>query len=264
MRNKYFTAALDPETGDIQRDPKTGLVIESPLSIGGELMQALDDEKLFGGYHDNPAATEKRLARNVRRNGDVYYRTGDSLRRDENGLWFFMDRLGDTFRWKSENVSTTEVAAVVGSIPGIQEAVVYGVSVPGNDGKAGCARIYLTQNTATSFDWSMLLRYVMKRQEQYSGQRGCARILSLTSGNRTLRDRLPKYAVPIFLRISDKPAPTTTNNKFIKGPLQKQGIDVRSITADGDSMMWAKPDADAYVDFTAEDYATLLESQPKL
>lgn len=157
MRNKYFTAALDPETGDIQRD-STGLVVESPLTVGGELMHALDDEKGFGGYHGDPAATEKRLVRNVRRKGDLYYRTGDSLRRDENGLWFFMDRLGETFRWKSENVSTTEVAAVVGSVPGVQEAVVYGVPVPGNDGKAGCARIYLARDTANTFDWSVLLR----------------------------------------------------------------------------------------------------------
>lgn len=157
MRGRFLTAAPDHEHGELQRDPKTGFVIESPLAEGGELLYRLDKASDFQGYRGNPEATEKKLARNVRRKGDVWYRTGDALRRDSTGRWYFMDRLGDTYRWKSENVSTMEVSAAVGSFPGLSEAVVYGVLIPRHDGRAGCARIYLPSEKQSGFDYTGLL-----------------------------------------------------------------------------------------------------------
>lgn len=91
-------------------------------------LEFLADERRYWG---NNKATQKKFERDVFVKGDLYYRTGDALRRTPDGRWFFQDRLGDTFRWKSENVSTAEVAEVIGKFPGVVEANVYGVLVPG-------------------------------------------------------------------------------------------------------------------------------------
>ena len=120
--------------GDIWRDPETRLAKRMPYNIGGEIIVKVANEKDFQGYWRAEEATRKKLVRNVFRRGDLYYRTGDALRRDSEGRWSFMDRSGDTFRWKSENVSTEEVAIVLASYPGVVEANVYGVLVPGHDG----------------------------------------------------------------------------------------------------------------------------------
>ncbi|KAK4934480.1 hypothetical protein LTR10_024271 [Elasticomyces elasticus] len=160
MRWRLLAAVLNHETGELQRDPKTGFVIENLLSEGGELLYRLDKSSDFQGYRGNPDATEKKLARDVRRKGDVWYKNGDALRRDSIGRWYSMDRLGDTYRWKSENVGTMEVSAAVGSFPGLSEAVIYGVVVPRHDGRACCARIYLPTEEQSTFDYTGLLTCV--------------------------------------------------------------------------------------------------------
>lgn len=109
-----------------------------------------------------------------------------------------MDRLGDTFRWKSENVSTAEVAEALGSFPGVSEANVYGVEVPGHDGRAGCAAINITE----PFDFQGLLKHAQKK--------------------------LPKYAVPVFLRVL-KYQTSMHNNKQNKVPLRNDGVDLRKL-----------------------------------
>ncbi len=86
---------------------------------------------VLGGYYKNEKASETKILRDVFVKGDAWYRTGDLVYRDREGLWYFSDRIGDTYRWKSENVSTAEVSEVLGRFPGIQEAIVYGVEVPG-------------------------------------------------------------------------------------------------------------------------------------
>lgn len=99
------------------RDPQTGFAIREQYAKGGEIIVQVPDVKAFAGYHGNPEATSKKFERNVFKKGDLWYRTGDALRRDDDGRWYFLDRLGDTFRWKGENVSTAEVAEVmVGSL----------------------------------------------------------------------------------------------------------------------------------------------------
>jgi fatty-acyl-CoA synthase len=101
----------------------------------------------FEGYSDD-AATARKILRNVFEPGDAYVRSGDLMRQDAQGFYYFVDRLGDTFRWKGENVAITEVAAALGSHPGVTAATVYGVTVPGHDGKAGMAAL----ETSGEFD----------------------------------------------------------------------------------------------------------------
>jgi fatty-acyl-CoA synthase len=124
----------------------------------------------FEGYTDD-AASAKKILRDVFAPGDLWYRTGDLMRQDEQGFFYFVDRVGDTFRWKGENVSTTEVAGVIASCPGVADAAVYGVSVPGTEGRAGMVAVV----AAPDFDLDEL--------------------------RRALLERLPDYARPLFLRI---------------------------------------------------------------
>ena len=139
------------------------------------MLVAIPSEQAFQGYWNSEAATKKKFVKDLFKKGDLYYRSGDALRRDNEGRWYFLDRLGDTFRWKSENVSTAEVAIVLGQYPGVAEANVYGVLVPGHDGRAGCAALHLESGTDRDrFDYNGLLAYA--------------------------RQRLPKYAVPVFIR----------------------------------------------------------------
>lgn len=152
------------------------------------------------------------------------------------------NRLGDTYRWKSENVSTAEVAVTLGNYPGIGEAIVYGVEVPGHDGKAGCASIYVPPHERATFDLEKFLLYA--------------------------QSQLPKYAVPVFLRIVLEMSPMH-NNKQNKVPLKKEGIDVEKVEASAaaegkvpDKMMWhppavGLPGPNTYVDFTKADLERL-------
>ncbi|ORY18851.1 hypothetical protein BCR34DRAFT_296457 [Clohesyomyces aquaticus] len=202
MHNTFVPVKIDHETNDIWRDPKTGFARRQPYEEGGEIIVALPNEEAFVGYYNNPEATRKKFERNVFKKGDLFFRTGDALRRTSDGRWFFMDRLGDTFRWKSENVSTAEVGEVLGHYPGIVEANVYGVEVPGHDGRAGCAALYIDPAHASTFDFNTLLAHC--------------------------REKLPKYAVPVFLRVQNA-ITTMHNNKQNKVPLRNDGIDLRKM-----------------------------------
>ena len=99
----------------------------------GEAISLIREDRTFDGYNDVEASLRK-ILRSVFAAGDRWYRTGDLMRKDAAGFYYFLDRLGDTFRWKGENVSTTEVANVVRSCPGVLDAIVYGVEVAGQRG----------------------------------------------------------------------------------------------------------------------------------
>jgi fatty-acyl-CoA synthase len=144
----------------------------APNEPGEAIGQILDmhGSTRFEGYTDD-AASSKKVLRDVFAPGDAWYRTGDLMRQDEQGFFYFVDRVGDTFRWKGENVSTAEVAGVIAGCPGVVDAAVYGVSVPGTDGRAGMAALV----TGAGFDLAGL--------------------------RRSLQERLPAYARPLFLRI---------------------------------------------------------------
>ncbi|KAH8724783.1 hypothetical protein GQ44DRAFT_617405 [Phaeosphaeriaceae sp. PMI808] len=236
LKNIYVPVAVDPETGDILRDPKTGFAQRNSYHEGGEILVAVPAEEVFAGYHNNPKATAKKFVRDVFVKGDLFYRSGDALRRDDDGRWYFLDRLGDTFRWKSENVSTAEVAEVLGRYPGIGEAIVYGTLVPNHDGRAGCVSLRFSDGVnPETFDWKALLDYA--------------------------KTKLPKYAVPIFLRLV-KEGSNTDNQKQNKGPLREEGIEIdkygtKVVGGNNDVVMWTAPGADRYVRFTIEDLETL-------
>lgn len=239
--NRYIPVAIDYETGEIWRDPQTGFAKRQPYEEGGEILVALPNKEAFQGYWDNDAATNKKFARDVFRKGDLYYRSGDALRRKNDGRWYFMDRLGDTFRWKSENVSTAEVAEVIGRFPGITEANVYGVLVPNHEGRAGCAAIDIIPSEK-DFDWREFARLA--------------------------RSRLPRYAVPVFLRVT-KGSRHTHNHKQNKVPLKQEGVDpafkgTKDAAGVNDRLLWLSPDSDAYVDFGQKEWDMLVTREAHL
>ncbi|KAH6644999.1 AMP-binding enzyme [Truncatella angustata] len=242
LRNRFhgtfIPVAIDADSGEIARDPKTGFASRVPYDQGGEIIVVHPSVHTppFGGYHGNKEATEKKFVRDVFRKGDVYYRSGDALRRDSDGRWYFMDRLGDTFRWKGENVSTAEVSQVLGQYPGVLEATVYGIGLPGHDGKAGMAAIYIDPERK-DFDYDGLLKHA--------------------------RTHLPKYAVPIFIRrIKERSA--THNNKQNKVPLVKEGID--PVKVNGDPIFWISDNGkgSSYVPYGQEGWDSLNSGKAKL
>jgi fatty-acyl-CoA synthase len=161
--------------------------------IGKILKDAARPGQRFEGYASD-ADTELKILRDVFKRGDVWFRTGDLMRKDKAGYFYFIDRIGDTFRWKGENVSTTEVEEAVGQFEGVLEANVYGVTVPGHDGRAGMAAIVAKDN------------------------------LNLTALRDHLAQRLPEYARPVFLRVRQD-IDTTTTFKQKKMDLVKDGFD---------------------------------------
>lgn len=241
FRDQYIPVQIDHETGGIWRDPETGFAKRKSYDEGGEIIAQCPSEAVFCGYWNNPQKTAEKFERDVFRKGDLYYRTGDALRRDDDGRWYFLDRLGDTFRWKSENVSTAEVGLHLGHFPGIVEANVYGVEVPSHDGRAGCAAIYIRPEERASFDFAGLLAHARKS--------------------------LPKYAVPVFLRIIGDMAPMH-NNKQNKVPLRKEGVDPEKIAAGtagrDDKIVWTRPGIDTYEPFGASEWQSLVAGKARL
>jgi len=211
-QNILVPVLIDQATGDIFRDPTTGFACRQPYETGGEIIVAVVSEQAFAGYFNNPEATSKKFVRDVFKKGDIWFRSGDALKRTRDGKWFFMDRLGDTFRWKGENVSTAEVSEVLGKFPGVVEANVYGVQLPNHDGRAGCAAIYIDPQLKNSFDHAALLRHA--------------------------RTHLPRYAVPVFIRIVQEMTPIH-NNKQNKVPLRAEGVDPAKVKA-GDEIVWVR------------------------
>ena len=176
----------------------------------------------FEGYND-PAATNRKILHDVFEKGDMWFGTGDLMRKDEEGYIYFVDRIGDTFRWKGENVSTNEVAEVLSRVPGIATANVYGVPIPGTDGKAGMAAI----TTKGDVDYDGLYKL--------------------------LASKLPKYAIPIFIRIQ-RNAETTGTFKYRKVDLVREGFDTDEVD---DPMWYADPDLKRYEPLTMDAYDTI-------
>lgn len=159
----------------------------------GLMLSKISALQPFDGYTD-PSASEKKLVRNAFKDGDVWFNTGDLMRSQGLGHAAFADRLGDTFRWKGENVATTEVEAAVAGHPLIDECTVFGVEVPGAGGRAGMAAVQLKDGK--EFDGKAIA-------EAFYGH-------------------LPVYAVPLFVRVVTELAHTSTF-KSQKVDLRKQG-----------------------------------------
>lgn len=244
-KNTFIPVAIDYESNEIVRDPKTGFAIRSHYEQGGEILVRLASKQSFPGYWNNPEATGKKIITDVFEKGDLFYRTGDALRRTDDGRWFFMDRLGDTYRWKSENVSTAEVAEALGRFPGVSEANVYGVQVPGHEGRAGCAALTISPKLRREFDWQGLAD--------------------------AARKQLPRYAVPVFIRVSagEVGAAASHNNKQDKVRLRAEGVDpglkgTKVPGGEGDEMLWLPPKGNKYIPFGKEDWQTLERGAARL
>jgi len=182
----------DPDTGEPLRGGD-GRAHKVRTGEPGLLLSKVSNFQPFDGYTDTNAS-EKKLVRNAFRDGDVWFNTGDLMRSQGFGHAAFTDRLGDTFRWKGENVATTEVEAALSTEPQVEEATVFGVEVPGTGGRAGMAAIQL------------------KEAEEFDGK-------ALATA---AYERLPGYAVPLFVRVAGDLAHTSTF-KSQKVDLRKQG-----------------------------------------
>jgi fatty-acyl-CoA synthase len=195
------------------------------------LIPAADQQRggRFEGYAD-AAASERKVLRNVFESGDAWYRTGDLMRRDEKGFYYFVDRVGETFRWKGENVSTVEVWSILAALPGVLEGVVYGVQVPATDGRAGMAALVV----ADTFDLAMF--------------------------HRAVAERLPSYARPVFVRLLPELEATGTF-KPNKQQLMHNGFDPAHI---GDPLYVDDPRSQAYVPIDAALYVELTAGTIRL
>lgn len=154
-----------------------------------------DPAQRFDGYL-NPLETKKKIAHDVFKKGDSAFLSGDLVVKDEYGYIYFHDRTGDTFRWRGENVSTAEVESIMSKVLGLRDVVVYGVVVPGTEGRAGMAAIVDPDYTAD--------------------------LVALAG---SLKKLLPSYACPMFLRIVHR-VDLTGTFKLQKSKLRNEGFDI--------------------------------------
>ena len=237
---------VDHETELPYRDPKTGLCVRTRRGEPGELLFRLppdDVDSRFQGYYGDKEATSKKIMRSVFRKGDAWFRTGDVVRWDDENRVYFTDRIGDTFRWKSENVSTAEVAQVVGLHPAVEESSVYGVELPHHEGRAGCAAV------------------VFKPPALLGGGGGTPTDETLRSLAQHVREGLPRYALPLFIRaVRPGAIQTTGTNKQQKHSLRSEGVD--PARTGSDDVFWLR--GDSYVRFRPEDWDALQVGRVKL
>ncbi len=205
---------FDPASGLPVRDESGRCVRCKPGEAGEALGQILNsqDGSRFEGYTDAGASAQK-ILQDVFAPGDRWYRTGDLMRQDAQGFFYFVDRVGDTFRWKGENVSATEVAATIAACPGVSDVAVYGVSLPNRDGRAGMAAIVAGAE------------------------------FSLPALHRALVDKLPAYARPLLVRLMGALEVTGTF-KLRKQELMREGYDPGVVS---DPLYVDDPDTRTYI-----------------
>jgi citronellyl-CoA synthetase len=192
----------------------------------GLLIMEISEKTPFAGYSDKKKTQEK-IFRDVFKKGDMWFNTGDMLKNMGFGHAQFADRLGDTFRWKGENVATQEVEKAIDTYPGVSSSAVYGITMPGSDGKAGMAAIVLDEGKE-SFELDGLAPH--------------------------LRKVLPKYAVPLFVRFVPDFEWTATH-KIKKTNLKNEGYDPALVT---EGLYVLLPDGDKYEKLNQEIYADIM------
>ncbi|CAN6601518.1 very long-chain fatty acid transport protein [Trichomonascus vanleenenianus] len=226
----YAVVRMDPDDPtEIYRNPQTGFCERvRPNEPGQFLVRAPDPQNLaafFPGYHKNPAATEAKICRNVFKRGDAYVNSGDLIRVTPDGPMYFADRLGDTFRWKSENVSTTQVEAAFQGIPNIVQVAVVGKSVPNHDGRAGFAVI------------------------ETNGP------LDMDNLSHLMQSRLPSFAVPVFLKLTSEAMEVTGTLKIRKEKFKTDD------EFTGDLYWWNRG---RYQKLTTADWNAIISGKSKL
>ena len=219
---------FDPATGEPMRDAN-GRGIRSKADEIGEALGRIGAGGEFEGY-TSAAETERKILRNLFEDGDAWFRTGDLMRVDARGFFYFVDRIGDTFRWKGENVATSEVAAALTAFPGVAEASVYGVAVSGTEGAAGMAAVVADD------------------------------ALDLAELRNHLARRLPAYARPLFLRLKDHIDATGTF-KHNKTALAGEGFDPAAVR---DPLYFDDPARQAYVPLDAALYERINAGKARL
>ncbi len=197
----YAIVKYDIEKGAPKLD-KNGFMQKVKTNGVGLLIGEINERYPYDGYTEK-SKTEQTILRNVFTKGDAWFNTNDLVRDMGFGHTQFVDRLGDTFRWKGENVSTQEVEGIINLIDNVEESIVFGVEIPGCNGRAGMAKIILKENKALDMD----------------------------NLYRLLSNELPAYAVPIFVRIAGDAAITSTF-KHQKSELKKEGFDINIIKDD--------------------------------
>jgi fatty-acyl-CoA synthase len=181
LRHRLAPAIVkfDHDAGGPLRNHDGRCIRVAPGEAGEAIGRISDGSFRFEGYTDL-ADTESKVLRDVFENGDAWMRTGDLMRQESRGFYYFIDRVGDTFRWKGENVATGEVAAALSDYPGVRTATVYGVTIPCADGRAGMAALEVGEE----FNMGELHKH--------------------------LCNRIPHYARPLFIRLADSLAVTET------------------------------------------------------
>jgi fatty-acyl-CoA synthase len=235
LRHRFPLALVkfDDENGAPVRGAD-GLCLRCAIGEAGEAIGRIHDGSAgagaeFEGY-SKAEQSEQKILRDVFERGDAWYRTGDLMRCDDSGFYYFIDRIGDTFRWKGENVSTSEVAAAIAAFAGVKEGNVYGVRVPGTEGAAGMATVV------------------------------CDDELDLVALRKHLAVWLPPYARPLFLRLSDRLEATATF-KHTKTNLQREGFDPATTS---DAIYFDDPAKKAYVRLDAALYARIAAGKVRL
>ncbi|MDX1734807.1 MAG: long-chain-acyl-CoA synthetase [Halioglobus sp.] len=222
----------DVDADEIVRDAR-GYCIEVAAGEPGLLLGQITELASFDGY-SSPEETEKKILRGAFEDGDAWFNTGDMMKEVDVGFAFglrhyqFVDRVGDTFRWKGENVSTNEVGEIINSDAQVNFCNVYGVEIPGTNGRAGMAALTLAEGVES---------------------------LDIAAFSRHIADHLPAYARPVFLRIQPELG-TTVTFKMVKGDLRKEGYDLRQVS---DPLFVMKPGADTYEPLDAEFHRRLQD-----
>ncbi|HET6472076.1 MAG TPA: long-chain-acyl-CoA synthetase [Pseudomonadales bacterium] len=223
--NKIALVRYDVDADEIVRDAN-GRCIEVPQGEAGLLLAEINAGQVFEGY-TNAEATQKKVVHDVLATGDAWFNSGDLIREVDVGFsagqkhYQFVDRVGDTFRWRSENVSTNEVGEILNQNPQVQFCNVYGVAIPKADGRAGMAALTL-RSGVTKLDLADFSEYVARS--------------------------LPSYARPVFLRIHPEMEVTGTF-KLMKGDLRREGYDLSLVK---DPLYVMKPGKSQYEPLDAQ------------
>lgn len=221
---------FDVETEQPIRGPD-GFCMEAAPDEVGEAVGPITSEprQRFDGYNDQKQS-QKKILTDVFVKGDRWFRTGDLMKMDKDGYIYFVDRIGDTFRWKGENVSTSEVEIAISSLKGVTHAIVYGVSVAGHDGRAGMAAV----SPREGVDLKALYAHVAQH--------------------------LPSYARPIFVRFQAE-AETTGTLKYRKVDLVKDGFDPMNTS---DPMFVADNERQTYIPITPDVHRDIVNGKIRL
>jgi len=219
-----FLVKVNPETGEFYRNDRGYLIKCKPGDIGMAITK-ITSNSMFTGYR-NSDMTDKKMLQNVFRKNDRYFNSGDMLKLHDNLYVSFADRFGDTYRWKSENVSTMEVESLINSSDTIHYISVYGVPIPNTEGKAGMASVKLNPSK----------EFIIDNFSQF------------------VTGVLPSYSIPVFLRIREE-LETTGSLKIRKVNLQKEGYNIEEIK---DKIYFWAPSKKKYILLTPEIYHQLI------